>query len=288
MIKENKSLINIKSIKAERDFLVKNKFEFKMKLSNYTTEIVVPGFPEFDKKYISKQQGNGAFSGYSKILADIQNWSANENPNIKPETVGYFGFNYKEFAQIDRNPDGFKYEKLSKVFGFDLNAAYATVLFRDYFISKETFEFILGLKKEERLAAVGMLAGKKDVFHYSGGELIGSTKEVSETEGYFYHCVNETKKCMDEIEFELKGEFILSWVDCVFFYNSPWNVPTVSDIIKKHGFEFKQENLSEFKIELKPDVYFISYKKDNKLKFLNIPRNYGHLKSYLLKSLNLI
>ena len=286
-MKKEKSLINLNSVKAERDFLIQNKFSFELKLSNYTTEIICHEFPEFSKKYVSKLQGNGAFSGYSKILADLKNWSANENPNIKPHEVGYFGFNWADFAVIMQNPEGHRYSKLKEVYAFDLNQAYASVLFRDNFISKDTFEFICRLKKEERLACVGMLAGRKDVFTYNSGELIGSTEERSETEGYFYHCVNETKKCMDRIEFELKGSFILSWVDCVFFY-SPWYKKKVAEIIHESGFQFKQEDISEFKVEAKKDVFCVTYLKSGEFKILNIPRNYGNLRHSILKSLNLI
>jgi len=50
------------------------------------------------------------------------------------------------------------------IFNIDIKSAYATILKNDGLITQKTFDFINRLPKQERLTAVGMLAGKKNIF----------------------------------------------------------------------------------------------------------------------------
>jgi len=282
-----KGEMNFKSIRAERDFLIKNKFNFKLLVSNYTVEINSPQMETLNKKYVSKMQGKKAFAAYKKILFDLQNWSANENPNVKPYEVEYFSFNWHWGAVIENRPEGQNFEEVFDCYSVDINSAYATVLFRDGFICKDTFDYIMGLDKEERLVCVGMLASRKDVFTYSGGELISYDEIRSETEGYFFYCVQRVQFAMSQCEHIVGYYHICNWVDCIYFYHSEY-VQQIQDYLNSVGFNSKSERIDKILIESKEDVFYIEQHKGDKKKFLNIPKTHSKLRKNKLKELNLI
>lgn len=254
-----------------------------MKVSNYTLEFVCPEFTALNKKYLSKMQNSNAFTGFQKIKDDLINFSANENPLIKSSEVEYFEF-YWRWPKVEGKAD-----EHWDCFGIDINSAYATILHRDGFISNETFEFILKLPKEDRLACVGMLAARKDIYIYSGGELIDMKQERSELEGYFFYCVQETQKAMRQCKLISNFYTIAHWVDCIYFYHDEF-VESILDELKKLGFRAKVDKLKDLTIQDTGKHYKLEFtkEKETKPKFLNFPKTNTNLRQEILKEFNLI
>jgi hypothetical protein len=195
-----KSLTSRAQIKLRIDFLQQENIFHKLILSNYTTTIETPSQII---KYNDRMMSNKAFLAYAMIRRDINNFTANGMPDIDRAELDYFDtYIEKPLNQM-------------QVFCVDIKSAYATVLFNDGFICADTFRYINILPKKARLAAVGMLASRKDVFYFQGAELNGHDKIINPMQNYFWYCVKRTAEIMKEIAAETKPLFF--WVDGIYF-----------------------------------------------------------------------
>lgn len=164
------------------------------------------------------------------------------------------------------------------IFNIDIKAAYATVLLNDGFISSNTYNYIMRLPKMDRLAAVGMLAGKKAIFSIDeSGKIISHTETVSPTADYFFYCVKKTFDIMSEAEKVIGNDaFLFSWVDGIYFLDDEKSAlqtgARVKDFFAKNNFAVSYERLENFSITNKRDFYECSYLKDGKQKLMNVPK----------------
>lgn len=286
---KKKCLNNFKDSQNKINFLVKNKLDFKMILSNYTTEIICPEIPYFNIKYLQKAQSNYVFFAYQRIKKDLLTWSANEMPIINKKHITYFDYN----AKIKNTKD-------SSAKNLDLTAAYATILKNDFFISEETFNIIMKLRKIERLAAVGMLAGRKDIFTYQGGKVIMHEEIISPLENYFYYCVDKTAEIMKYLSAILGKDYIFTWVDSVY-YNDKTGVNDfyLSNYLKEQNLNFKIQDLRYLNINKQEEKIKISFFDEkavklhlqglpNKPKTFTLPTQQKSLKKEILQFYNLI
>lgn len=172
-----------------------------------------------------------AFIAYQMILRDLREYTANEKPEINRDELRYFETYlskpiYHETAYL-----------------VDIKSAYATILFNDGFICKKTFDFINILPKKARLAAVGMLASRKDVFYYEGPELLGHEKIINENENYFWYCVKRTAEIMTEITGETKPLFF--WVDGIYLKTNK-EVQKAHEILTREKYLFSTKKIFSF------------------------------------------
>lgn len=278
--KVKKCLNNAVDCKNKVNYLIKNKLDFTIKMSNYTTEIICPALPFFNIKYLQKPQSNISFIAYQKIKRDLLTWSANEMPIIEKSNCTYFDMSKKIHKIKDK--------RACK--NLDLTSAYANVLFNDFFICQETFDFINKLRKKDRLVCVGMLASNKDTFIYQNGKPIVHNQETNPLEGYFYYCVNKTASIMRELSEFLSDDFIFTWVDGIY-YNDPTDANDfhLANILNAQNVPFKIEVCDFLEIEQKRSKTQITFfDKNRKYKVFNIPNLNIPLKKDLLKYYNLI
>ena len=245
---------------------------YKITHSNYTTKIE----GELNYHFIEKEQSNKVFIAYNKIKKDLKEWSANEMPDIKMQDLIYFSAN--------------KFTKnifLPEVYNIDLKSAYATILFNDYFISPKTFQFINSLDKMDRLACVGMLASKKNVFHFNErSELIKVETIKSETENYFYYCVMRTHQIIEQCKKIAKESYLFSWVDGIYLDNE-FLAFSIEEYLKGLNYKCSFEALKNFSVQQSKRYSFIQFSKDGKIKEYSIPKNNGTFAKDILKSINL-
>lgn len=276
--KAKRSLNDSEGCKSKIDWLIKYKIDFKLKMSNYTTEIICPSIPYMNIKFLKKPQGVKAFLAYNKIKTDLITWTANEMPDIKKENCTYYDFSRKLKTVTGRD-----------FTNMDLTAAYATILYNNLFIQKSTFEYIMKLPKMDRLVCVGMLASKKDLFTYQNGVAITHEEIINPLENYFYYCVDYTANLMRDIAVRLENDFIFSWVDSVYYRSSPANDFLVSNELEKAELKGKFQECTYLKIDETVKHFKISFF-DEKLKPKNftIPKNKTPLKIFIMQHLNLI
>ena len=196
----------------------------KLKLSNYTTTIETESILY---KWNDTDMDKGAFIAAQMIKKDIREFTANGYPDIHRPDLQYF----------ETYINGTVNER--QVFGVDIKSAYASVLFLDGFISERTYNFLQTLPKKARLAAVGMLASRKDVFSYVGSELVSHDKEINPHENYFWYCVKRTSEMMNEIKQSFLPLFY--WVDGIYF-NSIEGAIKAREILTQNGFKYSNKN----------------------------------------------
>lgn len=261
-------------LKKEIDFLIKMKFDFSVLLSNYTTTIKSPAF---NKMYMLKRGSQKMFIAYKMILRDIKEKNI-PAPKIDRSRCRYFS-----------HRKGLESGKFNKVVNIDLKSAYATILFNEGIISQKTFDYLQTLPKEDRLAAVGMLAKTKTEFVYKAGELTEHPlRHREETEGFFFYAVNRTRGIMENIENLLNNDFIFSWVDGIYFSDESKAGP-ILEYLKEININYSLQYCTNFEIIEKKELYFINFvdEKGRKKPF-NVPKTPPSLKTIILQYLNLI
>lgn len=212
------------------------------------------------------------FAAYDKIKSDLKDLPI-------PVDIRYI-----KYYQTN-----FKHEKLyaDKIYQIDIKSCYASILRNSELITPETFEYIAALSKENRLASIGMLASKKNIFEFDEtGNVKEHTVIKSEYSDYFFYCVQETYRIMDECKYILGDDFLFIWVDAIYFSG---NVEKAQSVMQYFADEHKLEScvhvLREFEVELKKDYYRLRFIKDKRHTFMDIPTPEQHEKTELLNYL---
>jgi hypothetical protein len=249
----------------EQDFIFEN--------STYTAKIITANT---EINFITNEMDLSAFIANSKIKKDIANCGI-KKPIISPLELDYF----------EQNLIG---EQLNYVLNFDLTKAYPTILFNSGFITVETFEYLCNIGKKERLAAIGMLARKKNIVEYKNGKpVVGSLKiDRKDTSEYFYHCIKTTNEIIVEIKNAVKNRFLFTWVDGIYFEmdtNENLNIAinTVQKICDKHKMKFTFEILTDYVCDFQNGLFTMYFNKGENVKRFCIPSEELNLnyKSYL-------
>lgn len=246
--------------KAFVDYLKVSGFPYTLKISNYTTEIISD---LYNKQFLQSIRGKECFAAYSKIKSNI---NGSDIPVIDKASLKYFAHNFKSDAFYE------------SVINIDLKSAYATVLKNRGIISNETFAYLSKIPKLDRLASVGMLAGKKYVFSYNEkNELIHYEKVVSKYEGFFYYCVMETEKIMNEIQMICQEDYLFTWVDGVYIKSDTSYLIEVESYLNSISFPYTIEPLKNFKVKVNNGKIALNFDKWHnkeqrfKKKYFNIP-----------------
>jgi hypothetical protein len=249
----------------EQDFIFEN--------STYTAKIITANT---EINFITNEMDLSAFIANSKIKKDIANCGI-KKPIISPLELDYF-------------EQSLRGEHLNYVLNFDLTKAYPTILLNSGFITNETFEYLCSIGKKERLAAIGMLARKKNIVEYKNGKpVVGSLKiDRKDTSEYFYHCIKTTNEIIVEIKNAVKNRFLFTWVDGIYFEmdtNENLNIAinTVKKICNKHKMKFTFEILTDYVCDFQNGLFTMYFNKGENVKRFCIPSEELNLnyKSYL-------
>jgi hypothetical protein len=235
------------------------KQDFIIKVSTYTASIEYTNANNIKLKFLSQQLNKRAFIGSQIVKRDLLKYTANEVPQIDEKRLNYFSQNLQE-------------SNFKKIINIDLKNAYATVLYNDGFICEDSYNYLLTLPKIDRLAAVGMLAYKKDCFAYSGGKLVNNYIEKGEYSSVFFYAVRKTHEVMNEISKILGKNFLFSWVDGIYFTEVNENILSACQLLESLKYPFKIEYLNNFICEEKKDFYFVTFEKESEKKVFNIPK----------------
>lgn len=217
--------------------------DFEIIVSNYTTSIK---HPDYEIKFLKHLQSNQVFAAAAKLKSDLKN---KEIPNIDMEKNRYFHTNIKNDFYADR------------IYNIDIKSAYATILFNSGYISKDTFNYISRLQKNDRLACLGMLASKKIHFIQRGRKVLKTWEEINPLSNYFFYCVQKTEFIIQELITQIfRDDFIFSWVDGIYF-SSKFELSEVAAwyLKENHGLDSKSQILTDFEAEQKKLHYKISF-----------------------------
>lgn len=208
---------------------------FEVILSNYTMRIKSK---MINYNSMNEEKSKQFFSASAKVKKDCLKKPA---PFVDKTELKYFNFNL---------PTGIKFEY---IYGIDLKNAYASILLKDGYISKETYFYLsTKLTKLDRLGALGMLAGKKKhiFFDEQGKEIEDKTEtKVKETENYFFHAVQRTGEIMEQLHALIGNDFLFTWVDCIYF-RSEKNLTICAEFLRDNDFMFHEKKYTKFSTEL--------------------------------------
>jgi hypothetical protein len=255
-----KAILNSESVNAYIDLHKQMKLPFKLSLSTYTARITSN---YCDIHFMKSEQPNRVFSAFNSLKSEVV------KTKIKPINAGKLSYFAENF--------GFDNFYTDYIFNIDIKSAYATILKNDGLISEKTFTFISSLPKQERLACVGMLAGKKNIFTINEqGETVTDETIISPTSDYFFHCVKRTAEIMKGAAKYLGNAFLFSWVDGIYFLENEKAGTNAGNILKEYfeklNLKTSFEKLNSFEVEAKKDFYKVSYLKEDKKKILNVPK----------------
>lgn len=220
------------------DILNKLGVEFEVQHGTYTTTIVTE---EGKARYMMNEYNNRVFRCASMIKSDVL-----KSENAQEIMASKYLKN--NFALSD-NKNSYK---ARQVLNIDISSAYATCLYRNELITDKTYKVLKSLPKTERLPCVGMLATSHTKFQYSNGECYNVDVFRSPTAPVFFYLIDEINYIMQQIQFLLGEDFIFYWVDGVFFnYNTPpEKVQAIEEFLTESGYDYKYENVQDFKIEV--------------------------------------
>jgi hypothetical protein len=220
------------------DILNKLNVDFEVQHGTYTTTIITE---EGKARYMMNEYNNRVFRCASMIKSDVL-----KSENAKEIMASKY---LKTNFGITNNKNAFKSKK---VLNIDISSAYATCLVRNELITEKTYRIIKSLPKTERLPCVGMLATSHTKFSYSNGECYNVDVYRSPTAPVFFYLIDEINYIMQQIQFLLGEDFIFYWVDGVFFNfdTAPEKVKAIEDFLTECGYEYKYEDVQDFKIEV--------------------------------------
>lgn len=253
-MKKVKSLINRENAKAYVEFLKASGYPYQLKISNYTTEIVSE---LYNIQFLQSMRGKTCFAAYAKLKADVKNKPV---PQVNKGGLRYFNHNFKEDFHAE------------KVINIDLKSAYATALYNSKFISEPTYNYLGRIPKLDRLASVGMLASKKYVFDYdSAGDLKSFHKQTNELENFFFYCVKCVEEVMNELQMIAEHNYLFTWVDGIYIKYDLDSLMNILEALDRLNYRYTVETLEDFKLKIANEKVKLSFNKEGKPKFFNIP-----------------
>ena len=113
-------------------------------------------------------------------------------------------------------------------------------------ISKEIYNE--GLKKDKitRLASLGSLAKRKEVYTYDGSIYRHvETIRSYETENLWFAICKRVSDIMQSLMNNLGDDFVFYWVDGIYFKRSEENIKKVTDFLSECSYECKFEDVSK-------------------------------------------
>ena len=227
---------------------------FALKHGTYTTKIET----EAGKiTFITTKFNNRVFIAAQMIRKDIVN--SDRGREIMAGMFEKTNFGNRE----DLQPF-----KAKRILNIDISGAYGRCLWVNDLISEKTYNYILRLKKDERLPAVGMLARSYTVFNYECGECTDIKVERSLTAQVFFFLIQEIDNIMRACQWALGKHFYFYWVDGIFFsYDTPKGlISEVENILKQKGYHYKFEQVENFALKKKNELFTIEMNKNGEFK----------------------
>jgi hypothetical protein len=241
------NLLRKNNARAYLNYLKAIGVPFEMICSNYTVLFQADGI---EKKFVSSLQSNRTFACFAKLKSNLKDKPI---PDIDTEKLKYFSHDFQR--------DDF----IGDVLNIDLKSAYATILYRDGYITRDTFEYISAGTKQERLVSVGMLASKKQHFKFDGGRIVGTPDEIiSPFSNFFFYAVKRTSEIMDELRILCGNNYLFTWVDGIYFMPDFKARTACEDYLKSLQFAHTTEWLKDFKVKIGAKKISIDFYKMNK------------------------
>jgi len=247
-------LYSEENIQKAVNFYTGLKIPFTITVSNFTVQI------DSDIEhiaYVKFPRSKKFFSAYRKLVSSINGMPI-----------------YTNEKYLKYHNTGFIYDKFyaDKIYQIDIRSCYASILRNSKLITPETFEYLAELPKAERLSSIGAMASRKTRFNFNADGHIEKYEKLSSTmSDFFFYCVQETYKIMQEAEHILGKDYIFTWVDAIYFTGETNKYRLYDYFTKEHNLDSSFSILEEFEVELVQDCYKLQYIKDGVRTFMYVP-----------------
>lgn len=231
---------------------------YRVILTNYTARIESDFLQHKD---IGEDRGKRFFAAAAKVKSDVKKVPV---PEVDIHKVNFFRSNIHGEMYAEN------------IYGVDIKSAYATALLNSGMITKETFEYISKIPKQDRLGAIGMLASNKKIFDIdANGEIINAEEQTSETAPFFYYAC----KCVEDIMNTLREciplkDFYFTWVDCIYLRTEK-SARICEQILSQNGYNFNPSFYSSMLVQKKKKHYKITLiepqENEEKVKVFTLP-----------------
>jgi hypothetical protein len=268
-----RSLIDTRSYEGLIGFLSGMEANFTTINSNYSSCIICE---DYKQKFMQSFRGKKVFIASRKVAQDLEN-----APPIKinADKLQYYEHDIKE---------EFYYDKVIQV---DIKSAYASALYNDGFIRKDTFDYIMTLDKVDRLVSIGMLASTNYEVGYVDG--IPTEYHVNENrlKNYFYYAVKVISQIMRCCKLEVYNSYIATWVDAIYIKYHPIMSNRLGLLLDSNGFACKKSVLYDFHtVFTERKGIYVNYTKEtgeSKKLFIpgKAPSNSAHQKRSFIKNI---
>ena len=247
----------LKSIKASFQ-VIKNRYSVEIK-----SDI-------FNFKLITEERGNKFFACKKMIESDLSVNFEKIKDLPKDTCATYFNV-FKDLGG-----------EVFNVYGVDISAAYPTVLRNCGYISDKTYRYLMSIKKSERLAAIGQIAGKKTIYQFTDGEFSGVMEKRSEFFYVFFDLVNKTNEFMRELKYvfsDYNYKVLFIWVDCIYIESRKGLrdinlLKAIEKVLEKqsYAYKFTVHKLDNFTAFDNEKNFILNYDKEGKNKTHIVPK----------------
>ena len=250
------------SVKYNIDLLKSMKADYTLEHSNYTTTII---YANGDKlKFLKNKMNTQTFGVFNTIKKDIRVLNLDMDDIFRMFTLERQNIYYNSLPSVEDIHDNI-------IINYDIKAAYPNALKNLGFITSDTLKKIMELKKGDRLASIGMLASKKTITTYKGGEPQRLDFKTGEFRNVFILLVRYIDDLMLQVSKIAGKYFIFFWVDG--FYLRPDTPQEIIDKIEwlfvTECLDLHRDTLQNFNLKRRNGKIKINFKKEGKIKKFN-------------------
>ena len=238
--------VSSEQLSSKTMFLYVNKMPFTMVMSGGVTELYSN---EWNCKSIDKTFDSQAMNFVRKIKKYIKdNYVA-----MKFVDKDYKNSNIK---YIDVNSKINEGDVVEGVCCLDIKSAYWRTALLMGVISREIYDKGASIHKVTRLASLGSLAKRKEVYSFDG-ETYKQVETIRsyETENIWFALCARVSELMQKMIDDLGDDFLFYWVDGIYFKRSEENIKKVTEFLESCSYDVKEEPVS--KVEFYKDHFLV-------------------------------
>lgn len=262
MAKKAKYLVTERNEEDIINNLINEKTTFTVKSTNYTTEVI---FTNYSYLFSGSNKPNyKLFGTLAQLKSQVKNIRL---PDTQEGKISYYQLDLKNFNT--------KNNFIPTIYNIDIKAAYATALLNKKYIDAVLYNKIMTLPKLDRLAIVGMLATKKNIYEFKDGEEINYFTEFWDGTGEARKIFFEASKIVDELLIDCRkiagGDFLFFWVDGIYLKTGN-KINEICEHLTAAGFKFSKGIYTDFKYKVKENILNVTYiNEDAEEKVFNLP-----------------
>ena len=233
-----------------QELLEKQKFLIDMD-EEYTIKVVNGNYELISKIFTHKTFKKSQYTiDELKFIKSVRSYINKNKIYDKPHFADNQIFaDEVHYVRVARVPMFQKFENVCEV---DIDQAYWETAYQLGIISDEIY--VAGSKgnisKKARLTSLGSLAKKKYNYKFKGDKLLEMTVDKEELlENLWFTICKRVSDVMTQVIQSLNGDFVLYWVDGIYFKNTSENVAKVMQVFIENGYnsKFKKRRNTEHK-----------------------------------------